>query len=103
MAWGRAVTGPWERADHSPIASLSTQDETHLYFLLEHASGGELFDRLEEGGAPVGVHGPLARHVAAQVLLALAYLHSEGVVHRCAPQFRALVGLRVDPAGRGRV
>ena len=55
------------------------QDETQWGFVLELATGGELFDRLAQRGK-YSEHD--AAHVTHQVASALAHLHSLHIVHR---------------------
>eukprot|EP00241_Pyramimonas_parkeae_P004368 CAMPEP_0114238804 /NCGR_PEP_ID=MMETSP0058-20121206/8116_1 /TAXON_ID=36894 /ORGANISM="Pyramimonas parkeae, CCMP726" /LENGTH=813 /DNA_ID=CAMNT_0001350931 /DNA_START=367 /DNA_END=2807 /DNA_ORIENTATION=- len=57
----------------------SFQDEAYLYLILEYVAGGELFSLLVElRVVPVDT----ARVYAAQVLLALEYIHNSGHVYR---------------------
>jgi len=55
------------------------QDDACLYFVMELAPCGELFEQIQK-------HGPAdlscARFYAAEIVLALEYLHSKGIVHR---------------------
>lgn len=57
----------------------SFQTEKKLYFLLEYCPGGDLYKLLDN-------HGRLAeeavRMYVAQILLALEYLHSKGILYR---------------------
>eukprot|EP01053_Blabericola_migrator_P012697 Blabericola_migrator_1__12696@NODE_811_length_6422_cov_187_104485_g572_i0_p1_GENE_NODE_811_length_6422_cov_187_104485_g572_i0NODE_811_length_6422_cov_187_104485_g572_i0_p1_ORF_typecomplete_len864_score126_23Pkinase/PF00069_25/1_8e75Pkinase_Tyr/PF07714_17/3_4e46EFhand_7/PF13499_6/3_4e11EFhand_7/PF13499_6/3_6e11EFhand_8/PF13833_6/0_00092EFhand_8/PF13833_6/0_032EFhand_8/PF13833_6/0_02EFhand_8/PF13833_6/0_00021EFhand_1/PF00036_32/0_0014EFhand_1/PF00036_32/0_0025EFhand_1/PF00036_32/0_0014EFhand_1/PF0 len=67
--------------DHPRIIRLyeTFEDYGHLYMVMEYCRGGELFDRLtEEGPLPE----PVAAFLMKQILSALAYCHSRGVVHR---------------------
>ena len=54
-------------------------DAAHVYLVLEHLSGGDLFDVLHDHGALDEGH---ARVTFAQCLLAVEYLHALAVVHR---------------------
>ncbi|KPV73252.1 uncharacterized protein RHOBADRAFT_2369, partial [Rhodotorula graminis WP1] len=60
--------------------------ESSIYLVTELCSGGELFDYLVEQCAPPAGTGGLAlaetRRIFGQLVLGVAYLHSEGVVHR---------------------
>ena len=55
------------------------RDADHLYLVLELASGGELFSHIKRLGS---CHLNCARFVTAELINALAYLHSRRVVHR---------------------
>lgn len=69
--------------DHPHIARLQEvyQDEDHIYLVQEICTGGDLFDwlysqpdeRLDEA---------TARRIIWQMLSAVRYLHSKGIVHR---------------------
>lgn len=49
-----------------------------LYLVLELATGGELFDRVVKGSQPE----PTACEIFYQILLAIKYLHAQGIAHR---------------------
>lgn len=51
---------------------------TTLYLVLELATGGELFDRVAAGAQPE----PTANEIFYQILLAIKYLHQQGIAHR---------------------
>lgn len=57
----------------------SYQDKSCLYLLQEWVAGGELFHHLDLEGA---FDEPTAMFYAANVLLALEFLHSKGIVYR---------------------
>ena len=67
--------------DHPFIIRLmgSYQDHANVYLLMEFASGGELFSHLRRAGR---FPKDTARFYAAQITLALEYLHSLHVVYR---------------------
>jgi len=67
--------------DHPFIVKLwnSFEDEENLYMVMEFAAGGELFYHLRERGK-FDEH--TARFYAAEVIMALEYLHSSGIVFR---------------------
>jgi serine/threonine protein kinase len=69
--------------DHPFLATCyaTLQTDTHLHFLLEYCSGGELYALLN---AQPGKRLPEAavRFYAAEVLLALQYLHLQGFIYR---------------------
>ena len=58
------------------------QDAGHLYFLLEHVDGSELWKLLMEDEHQVGMALTHARYFTRQILVALEYLHSQRIVHR---------------------
>ena len=55
------------------------EDPTKVYLVMELESGGELFDYIEERGSYTEKD---AAHVIRQVLSAVGYMHSQGIVHR---------------------
>ncbi|CAK8690153.1 unnamed protein product [Clavelina lepadiformis] len=52
---------------------------SHLYLVMQLVSGGELFDRIVEKGSYTEKD---ASHLIAQILDAVAYLHTKDIVHR---------------------
>lgn len=69
--------------DHPNIARLQEvyEDENQIYLVQELGSGGELFDVLDE--QPDYRYGETeAVQLMLQILSALRYLHSKGIVHR---------------------
>eukprot|EP00466_Bigelowiella_natans_P019160 jgi/Bigna1/68079/fgenesh1_pg.5_\ len=67
--------------DHPNIVKLhfSFRDTAHLYFVLELISGGELFELIVRlGKLPF----PVAQFFTAEILDAVGYLHSKGILHR---------------------
>jgi serine/threonine protein kinase len=55
------------------------QDKVHVYFVLEYAAGGELYNRLlEKKRLPLNV----VKFYIAEISLALVYLHSQGIAYR---------------------
>uniref|UniRef100_G1SHG7 Calcium/calmodulin-dependent protein kinase type 1B n=1 Tax=Oryctolagus cuniculus TaxID=9986 RepID=G1SHG7_RABIT len=69
------------RVNHPNIVALEDVHESpsHLYLAMELVTGGELFDRIMERGSYTEKD---ASHLVAQVLGAVSYLHSLGIVHR---------------------
>jgi len=55
------------------------QDDKHLYMLLEYIIGGELFTHLRKAGKFGNDH---TRFYAAQIVMALQYLHFQNIVYR---------------------
>lgn len=69
--------------DHPFFVTLfgTLQSDTHVHFVLEYCEGGELHSRLARLPGR-RLPEPAARSYAAQVLLALQYLHLQGVIYR---------------------
>lgn len=55
------------------------QDDRNLYMLLEYIIGGELFTHLRKAGKFTNDH---TRFYAAQIVMALQYLHNDSIVYR---------------------
>lgn len=55
------------------------QDEKNIYMLLEFVQGGELFSHLRRAGRFTA---DITRFYAANILLAIEYLHSHHVIYR---------------------
>ena len=69
--------------DHPNIVRLEEVYESHneIYLVQELCLGGELFDRLDEQPEYHYTEGECARLVK-QMLSAVRYLHSKGIIHR---------------------
>jgi serine/threonine protein kinase len=65
------------------------RDSTHLFLVLEFASGGELFAKLTEDAVFAE---PVARSYFQQLIDALSYMHSCGAVHRDLKPENLLLG-----------
>jgi serine/threonine-protein kinase Chk1 len=57
----------------------SHEDSDSVYFLLEYAAAGELFDKIEPD---VGIDEEIAHFFYHQLISAMSYLHKLGVCHR---------------------
>ena len=71
-----------EKFDHPFIMGLefAFQDADRLYLIMEFVNGGELFFHLKQ--VKTGFDENRARFYAAEMILALEYLHKSGVVYR---------------------
>jgi p70 ribosomal S6 kinase len=80
------------RVEHPYIVTLqySFQTATKLYLILDFINGGHLFFQLYRAGI---FEEALARVYTAEIVLALAHLHSLGIAHRGARR-----GERAHPA-----
>ena len=72
-----------EAVDHPYCATLYSafQTETHLYFVMQFCEGGELYETLQNAPGK-RFSEPTARFYAAEVLVALQYLHLMGFIYR---------------------
>ncbi|CAG5104266.1 Similar to Sik3: Serine/threonine-protein kinase SIK3 (Mus musculus) [Cotesia congregata] len=70
-----------KRLRHPHIIRLYQVMETEkmIYLVTEYAPGGEIFDHLVRNGR---MFEPEARRIFKQIVLAVHYLHTHGVVHR---------------------
>ena len=68
---------------HPFVVSLhcAFQTKQHLYLALDFCAGGDLAMYVRHAGKG-GLPEPTAQFVSAEVLLAVEYLHGEGVIHR---------------------
>merc|ERR1739844_320867 len=69
------------RLDHPKVVKLleAYESKSYVYLVMELVTGGELFDRIVEKGSYTEKD---AADLIKQVLSAVAYMHSSGVVHR---------------------
>jgi RAC serine/threonine-protein kinase len=58
---------------------MAFQSKDKLYFVLDYCAGGELFFHL---GKEERFPEPRARFYAAEIVLAISYVHSEGIIYR---------------------
>lgn len=70
-----------EHINHPYLVSLRYAFQTHekLYLLMTYQPGGEMFTKLERDGPFVEYH---ARFYLAEVLVAINYLHTKGIIYR---------------------
>ncbi|PNH01088.1 cAMP-dependent protein kinase catalytic subunit beta [Tetrabaena socialis] len=73
------------------------QDKASLFLLQEWVPGGELFHHLDVEGA---FDEPTAMFYAANVLLALEFLHTKGIVYRDLKPENLLMDTQVNPDKR---
>jgi len=66
--------------DHTNIIKLveSFEDRRYVYMIMEQCTGGELFERLSNGGA---LNHLQAARIITQMLSAICYLHENRIVH----------------------
>ncbi|QLQ78362.1 hypothetical protein HG537_0A06090 [Torulaspora globosa] len=69
------------RARHPGIVKLhyTFHDEKNLYFVLDYAAGGELLSLLHRMGTFSEIW---SRHLTCQLIDAVEFIHSQGVIHR---------------------
>lgn len=69
------------RCEHPRIVKLysTMQDTKDIYLIMEFVQGGEIFSHLRRIGS---FDVPTVRYYAAQIVIALAKLHSEDIAYR---------------------
>ena len=72
-----------DTVDHPFIATLYSafQTDTHLYFVMEYCQGGELYEMLQNQPGK-RFSEATSKFYAAEVLVALQYLHLQGFIYR---------------------
>lgn len=71
---------PFNAASYPPIGWLTCM---HIDFVLDLAKNGELQSRISSLGS---LSLDCSKYYAAQLIDAVAYMHSKGVIHRCVPR-----------------
>lgn len=73
-----------EKLKHPSIVTLFStfQDAYTLYYQMEFCHGGELWSRLVVDDCMVGAHESYAKFWSSQLVNAMEYVHSQGLVHR---------------------
>ena len=71
-----------EHGNFFPILLASLQDDSNLYLIMEAILGGALCTHLAHSSQLFPWNEKRARFFAAEVLSALTYLHSHGILHR---------------------
>ena len=90
MLWDRYLRTCSTHLSHLPFHSFfhewlhltrftTFQDDRHLYMLLEYVIGGELFSHLRKAGQFTN---DMTRFYAAEIVLAIEYLHSKDIIYR---------------------
>lgn len=69
--------------EHPNVIKLEEvyESEDHIYLVVELCHGGELFDRLDEQPG-YRYSEEKAAHLTIQIVSAVQYIHSQGIVHR---------------------
>ena len=70
-----------KQCDHPNVIKLveTFQSPDELFYVMEHAAGGELLSYIKRVGR-FNLH--IVKHVTAEIVNTLEYLHSKGIVHR---------------------
>ncbi|XP_061627369.1 calcium/calmodulin-dependent protein kinase type 1D-like [Phyllopteryx taeniolatus] len=73
--------GVLRRIQHENVVAMEDfyESQTYFYLVMQHVSGGELFDRILDRGVYSEMD---ASRVIRQVLHAVSYLHHNDIVHR---------------------
>ncbi|KAF2074147.1 hypothetical protein CYY_004550 [Polysphondylium violaceum] len=92
--------------DHPNIVKLyyTFQDENDLYFILEYCPNGDLLDQIKDAGC---FEIKVAQFYAAEIIVAIEYLHSKGIAHRDLKPENILLGknmhLKISDFGSAKV
>jgi serine/threonine protein kinase len=70
-----------EKINHPYLVSLryAFQTDEKLYLLMQYQSGGEMFAKIERDGSFIEAH---ARFYLQEIIVALNYLHQNGIIYR---------------------
>lgn len=84
--------------------SINSSGEAHiepekLYLVMELVEGGDLMDHIRERHAEVGMPEHEAKYVFIQLVDALQYIHSKGVIHRDLKPENILINKKASKPG----
>eukprot|EP01112_Ceratiomyxa_fruticulosa_P011462 TRINITY_DN3107_c0_g1_i1.p1 TRINITY_DN3107_c0_g1~~TRINITY_DN3107_c0_g1_i1.p1 ORF type:complete len:570 (-),score=111.51 TRINITY_DN3107_c0_g1_i1:84-1793(-) len=81
--------------EHENIISIrdTFRTRTHLYVILELATGGDLFEKISQNGACEEDEG---RYIFRQILEAVSYLHRKEIAHRDLKPENILISSKKD-------
>ena len=69
---------------------FTRQDNRNIYMLLDYVCGGELFSHLRRAGR---FDNNMTRFYAAEIVLAIEYLHERNVIYRDLKPENLLIGM----------
>ncbi|ORX78973.1 Pkinase-domain-containing protein [Basidiobolus meristosporus CBS 931.73] len=86
----------WRHLHHPNITQLLEilTTETKIYMVMEHVTGGELFEHITNNGA---LNEPCGRSIFKKLLLAVEYIHKKRYVHRDLKLENILLDKNLDP------